>query len=167
MKKKTHLRIKATEPFLRANRALSDAFLAATIWATLTPVWARACFFFRRREAEIFEQRKPTNVGHDFEKKSIDRSSLAQLLRPPAGGCDLLSIVTTKIRSALGAGADREAAEATRYRKERGRRILRVTVSKPTRRRERASERKRKEITTPSLSPREGPNPRAFFFTRT
>lgn len=34
----THLRMKATEPFLRANRALSDVFLAATIWATLTPV---------------------------------------------------------------------------------------------------------------------------------
>ena len=44
--RKTHLRMNATEPFFRASRALSDAFLAATIWATLRPVWARACAVF-------------------------------------------------------------------------------------------------------------------------
>ena len=58
--RETHLRMKATEPFLRASSALSDAFLAATIWATLTPVWARACacVLLREEEAKLFSRHR-------------------------------------------------------------------------------------------------------------
>ena len=69
----------ATEPLPLASSAFSDAFLAATIWATLTP-WARAawsCFGGggeRREElSKKRGRRRTTTTSIFFEKKSIDR----------------------------------------------------------------------------------------------